>query len=331
MKEDGMFRSIIVLTIAGFMCCGVAHADLPCQPSREGQSGFTKSTSTIQLPSELDEISGMALSRTNPDYIWAHVDSDGKPELYVLDKSGNLIHTYTIEGLKNTDWEDIAVGPCSRQSPKSCLYIGDTGDNRFKRTNKKIIVVEEPVLTKDMIPNAQPVPLKAKAAYPVIFPDTNETELKFANPDCESLMVHPTTAEIYLISKQTGGAAASLYRVPRKGEDARLEKLATHVFKGGLGNLFPLYNAVTGADFAPDGKRFAIRTYAMIYEFDLEAHPDVAKAFVHPHPQFESLEIQGESVAYDSDGVSLITSGERFTSSHASMHLFECNRSESTH
>ena len=321
-----MIKSIMLSVVSCFAFASIAHADLPCQSSEEGGNAFTKSTLTIQLPSELDEISGMALSRTNPDYLWAHVDSDGKPELYVLDKSGNLVHTYTIEGVKNTDWEDIAVGPCARLSPKTCIYIGDTGDNRSKRTNKKIIMLEEPTLSKELSPNAQPVPLRVKAVFPVIYPDTNETELKFSNPDCESLMVHPTTAEIYVVSKQTGGAAATLYRVPRKGEDARLEKLATHVFKGGLGNLFPLYNAVTAADFAPDGKRFAIRTYAMVYEFDLEVYPDVAQAFAHPRSQFESVEIQGESVAYDSDGVSLITSGERFTGAHATMSQFECNR-----
>ena len=317
-----------LICLFAWMFCSIAHAELPCQPPEGGQGAFSRKTATIALPAALDEISGMALSHTNPNYIWAHVDSNGAPELYVLNKSGEIVHTYIVDGVKNVDWEDMAVGPCVRQSSRSCLYIADTGDNRNNRTNKKILVVAEPDLSKNFLARPDGEKLRVKAEIPFVYPETPEPDQKFSNPDCESLMVHPVTAEIYVISKQTSGAAASLYRVPRKGDNARLEKLASHVFKDGLGNLFTVYNAVSGADFAPDGKRFAVRTYAMVYEFDLEAYQDVAKAFAHPTARFESVEIQGESVAYDSDGKSLITSGERFSAPSAVMNFFTCQSAQ---
>ena len=67
---------------------------------------------------------------------------------------------------------------------------------------------------------------------------------------------------------------------------------------------------VTAGDWHPDGERFAIRTYARIYVFDLDgASPGEAFATASLDERIRG-EIQGESLAYGADGASLWTLAE---------------------
>ena len=52
----------------------------------------------IELADELEEVSGMALSRMNPNYFWAHTDSGGESALYVLTEKGELKGKIDIVG-----------------------------------------------------------------------------------------------------------------------------------------------------------------------------------------------------------------------------------------
>ena len=312
----------IFIYIASILLPLAAYADLPC-------AGFTPENKN-SLEKTLDEISGLAASRTNPGYYWAHVDSGGPHALYLIDRHGKLLHSYTIEGANNVDWEDIAVGPCQDDHLLSCIYIADLGDNRFSRQDKSIIILREP----QVLDNAKlSVLAKQRIVYPKV-PQTFATSFipqsldRFINPDSESLMVHSQTAEMYIVSKQSFGGPQTLYRIPYAPDRAvSLIPLASYSFRSGMGNLTPLYNAVTGADFAPDGTRFVVRTYAAVYEFDVGLWKTPAAAFIHPVESFLSEEIQGEAVAYDGDGRSLITAGERrFTP--ASLSHFACMSKE---
>lgn len=300
----------------------LAHAELPCQSFDAGEP--------FKFESEIfEEISGMALSHRNPNYIWTHVDSDGPASLFLIDHSGALVHTYPIEGVTNIDWEDIAVGACPESPLKSCIFIADTGDNLFSRTDKKILIVEEPEIPESIQSGETTLSLLDVQWF--VYPKTEETEARYLNPDCESLMVHPMTGAMYLVSKQSTTGYQTLYRVPRKTDKiTTLVPLSSYTFTSALGSIKEIYNATTGADFAPDGKRFAVRTYATIYEYDLEKYGTLADAFQHPETRFVTAELQGESIAYDSDGYSFITSGEKYqTLNAATMSLFRCVKSAS--
>ena len=82
----------------------------------------------------VNEASGCAASRTHPGILYTLNDHAGKNEIYVLATNGTLVATYDIKGSHNTDWEDLAIGPCGadshspadRHSP-DCIYIGMTG------------------------------------------------------------------------------------------------------------------------------------------------------------------------------------------------------------
>jgi hypothetical protein len=72
---------------------------------------------------ELNEASGLANSRANPDYLWSHNDSGGAPALYLLSFEGEQIARYFLTGVSNYDWEDLAVGP-GPLDDRTYLYEG---------------------------------------------------------------------------------------------------------------------------------------------------------------------------------------------------------------
>ena len=302
----------IAMVVMLLLLPSMAWADLPCV-------GFDTEDST-SLVDALDEISGIAASRNMPGYFWAQVDSGGPAELYLLDASGKLVQSYPVAGATNVDWEDIAVAPCPEKHPENCIYIADLGDNRFTRRNKKIWIVEEP---KNI---GQKAPLAVHAVVEVAFGPSENDPPSRSNPDSESLLVHPQTANIYIVSKQSKGDAQTLYRIPfRRGTPVTPVALASYRYMGGLGALAPIYNAVTGADFAPDGTRFLIRTYAVVYEYDLVRWKTMADAFQHPVERVRTEEVQGEAVAYAADGKSIVTAGERVKSFiPANLNRFTC-------
>ena len=316
-----MKRKLIILT-AGLILfnASLAFAESPCSEYTIPQNGISF-TSSI-----LDEISGITMSSSNPGLLWGHTDSGGEAELYLLKPNGELVHTYKIRGISNVDWEDIDIGPCSPYDQKNCIYIGDTGDNEFNRDNKRIHAVEEPDLSGG-IPTFQSESeeLEVLKTWTIHYPSSDQVEQKFINPDCESLMVRPVTGEVYIISKQSSGGEQTLYEMIRGGEQAgQLIQKSSYLFTSTLGSILPLYNAVTGADFSPDGYRFVIRTYASIYEYDLSEYSDIALAFQHPVTLFQNQEIQGEAITYTHDGKSILTAGEKKLGKPAEMHYYEC-------
>jgi hypothetical protein len=57
----------------------------------------------------LDELSGIAASRTNPGSWWLHNDSGDRARVFLLDHQARRVATYAVTGADAVDWEDIAV------------------------------------------------------------------------------------------------------------------------------------------------------------------------------------------------------------------------------
>ena len=65
------------------------------------------SLGTLQL-SAIDEASGIAASRTNPNVLWVHNDSGDSARVFAIHIDGTLLGTYSLSGASATDWEDIS-------------------------------------------------------------------------------------------------------------------------------------------------------------------------------------------------------------------------------
>lgn len=200
------------------------------------------------LPASLDESSGIAVSRRDPGIIWAHNDSEGIATLYALDRDGALIAEIEMPAAgEQSDWEDIAAGPCPSGD---CLYIADIGDNLHDRQDRAILRIAEP--------DIHAAGSIAIETYPIRYPD--------GPVDAEALFVMPDTS-VYIITKGRR-QDISLFRYPpplRAGERVVLEHVQQ--LRAGVAQVPDL---VTAADAARDGSRIAVRTYTRVtlYRFD---------------------------------------------------------------
>ena len=62
-------------------------------------------------------------------------DAGGEPVLYTFGADGSARGEQRIDGATNTDWEDLAAGPCSTDDDTTCIFIADIGDNDETRTS----------------------------------------------------------------------------------------------------------------------------------------------------------------------------------------------------
>ena len=253
-------RSLVCLS--GALLCAVLPAAAPASAA-DGPS-FTIEDRRIT------ESSGLAASRAHPGVYWTHNDSDDGPYVYAVDgRTGRTVATVTLRGVDPRDVEAIAVGPGGE------VYVGDIGDN-LGGTWPEVWIYRF----------REPEELKDTTVTPV-----RHTVRYDGGPrDAESLMVHPKTGRVWIVSKHQDGGG--LYEGP-----AKLSPSGVNTFrrKADIG----LW-ATDGA-FSPDGSRLVVRGYfeARMYRW-LDGRPEKLGEPALP------MQRQGESVTFTSDGRALM-------------------------
>lgn len=287
---------VIVLTAWVLPGCPPAGGCLEC-------GGFAV-VGAFDAP-EILECSGLAASRVNPGVLWTHNDSGDTARLFAVTGDGFLLGIYVLEGTAAVDWEDMALGPCSEGSPLDCLYVGDIGDNGHSRSRIQIYRVEEPT-----------VPLEGPVVEETLT-DVERLDCVYSDGprDAETLLVDPETAIPYIVTKEAQGSTG-VYRFPAppiEAEEAALEKLT----------VIDNRSFLTGGDAAADGSRVILRNY--LTAFDYPRPPEGAFEDIF----FEigcivplALEIQGEALAIDPSGLSVITVSE---GEFAPIHRADCS------
>ena len=205
----------------------------------------------------LTESSGLVASRKYPGVYWSMNDSGNPPMLYAVNSVGRGLCSIRLTGVKNIDWEDIAG------DADGMLYVGDTGNNLYKREVLTIYAVGEP----DPKGKNETAPVKC--------------EYRFRYPagrgpfDCEAMFVRKGWA--YLIPKEM--LRARLYRVRMDG----VSTLAGKTLQAE--DLGPLPDArwVTATDISPDGLKIAVLSYlgVWVYQLDLPIEKVAAEATYH--------------------------------------------------
>ena len=275
------------------------------KPSAEAEASV-KLIATL-ADTRITESSGLAVSRANPSLFWTHNDSGDGPYLYAIDRTGKTRTRVTIPGATNVDWEDMASGPGEDARP--ALYVADFGDNSHNRDNLVIYRIPEPVLD----PQSPPPEMKSE------LPDKFFFRFPDGAHDTETLLVHPKTGEMVVVTKE-GSGQSSVYTFPIPlipGGKATLRKVGSLTFAGQFLSGFSKRLAegermATGGAVAPDGKHVFIRTYLMGYEWTIAAGQSVVQALKgKPQQTFLPLMKQGESVCYrvDSRAIYLTTEG----------------------
>ncbi len=255
----------------------------------------------------IDEASGIAVSRRNPGIIWLHNDSGDGAYLYAVDRKGKTAGVFLVRSASATDWEDMAWGP-GPDGKGNFLYIGDIGDNGKNRTDCTVYRVPEPKI----------IPGKTGSKTEPILTEELSSRRGYSFPDgphnAETLMVHPKTGIVYIVTKEEDGKSA-VYKFPAEPtewwERNRLIKVADVTIAG---EAHPYPNLVTGGAISPDGKKVILRTYAQAYEWRLPAAAGAnfdaiwsTAPTVVPTP----IMLQGEAITYSPDGKSLLTTSEK--------------------
>jgi hypothetical protein len=249
---------------------------------------------------EIRESSGLANSPCQPDIIWTHNDSGDEAFLYALDKTGKKLATFKVAGAKNEDWEDLAI---RKDSSGACfLYVGDIGNNERVKSEFTVYKVKAPTVSA-ATDSSRKNPLSTDAAEAIKF------EYPDFRHDAETLLIHPQTGDIYVLTKRISGAAG-VYKLKADYEPNKINKLekiadiTVPAIPNGL---------LTGGDISPDGKRVVLCDYFAAYEIAL---PKDAKNFDEiwrqkPQKIETGARAQGEAVAYSSDGKAIYATSEK--------------------
>ena len=249
---------------------------------------------------EIDESSGLAASRCQPDVYWTHNDSGDDAFIYAINKSGGRLGTWRVIGASNVDWEDIAV---FKDSQGNCtIYIAEIGDNSNKRSVHIIYRLPEPTVTVADANSSRQVPRETGRAVALQFSYPN------SNHNAETLLIEPKTSNIYVVTKRINGPA-SVYRIRSEygtNQIVKAEKIAD-ISMPAIPN-----GLVTGGAVSPDGRSIVICDYSRAYELIL---PVNSKNFDYIwEQQPEAIDAGkrkiGEAITYTADGLSLILTSE---------------------
>ncbi|MGH8051163.1 MAG: hypothetical protein ACREPB_10940 [Arenimonas sp.] len=212
--------------------------------------------SGTKTDAELEEMSGLAPSQVHKDILWVINDGGNGEKLIAMGIDAARVATFTLKGVKNTDWEDLAS---FKLNDKNYLLIADTGDNGGIRKTLQILVFEEPRSLKDG------QTLEPAWTFDFKWPDGAR--------DCESVAVDAIKGEILLISKKR--VPPELFRLPLQpssknvvatkiGELPGIEQPDTNEMEKN-----PVYgryrSQITAADLSPNGRVLIVLNYHAIY------------------------------------------------------------------
>lgn len=246
---------------------------------------------------EIEELSGLVASRSQPGVLWVHNDSGDHARLFAIDLHGRLLLELTLTNVEPIDLEDIAMGPRLGATGSAFLYLADTGDNKKKRKRVQIYRLEEPSVLRARTAG---VPPRRKV-------DVIEVRYEDGPHDVETIMVDPVSGDLFLVEK---GALLSpqqpvgVYRVPGSEAEhgkARARKVATIAL-----------GPTTAGDILPDGSGIAIRNYTGIFYWPRAKDQTVADALKQPACPLPMADLgqQGEALGFTADGKGYVTIAE---------------------
>ena len=280
----------IVLAAA---CCSLGACHETPEPRLAG----------LLLAGELNEASGLAASRKHRNVLWLLEDGGNPAQLHAINKRGSRLASFSIEGVANTDWEDLAA---FELDGKSYLLIADTGDNGGLRRTLLLHVIVEPEQLKDGA--------TLRPAWSIAFrwPDGPR--------DCEAVAVDAARKQILLISKkrrppelfvlplrpalrgmQTARRIGRLAGIPQaSAEEERADPRGARTRR-----------QVTAAALASDGRTLAVLTYQHLLLYPRRGAETWPQATAHP-PQVHGVPWlhQPEALSWAANGRGLYATGE---------------------
>lgn len=293
MKTIAKFSAVVI-----FLGFAISCGPTPQTPATDSAYSAPKVLGTIKSP-EIEESSGLAASRCQSDVLWTHNDSGDDAFLYAVNPAGEKLGTWKVPNVPNEDWEDLAT---SKDAAGKCfLYIGEIGDNKPKNMPHSVFRIPEPIVVPDNASSskAQPVPTGNAETLQFEFPE----KIK----DAETLMVHPKTGDLYVLTKNLSGPS-TVYRLkPTFGGELQKAQQLAQISMPAVPN-----GLLTGGDISPDGRRAVVCDYGRAYELvlpeNLTEFDEIWKQA--PKPIELGKRKNGETISYSVDGTSIYATSE---------------------
>jgi hypothetical protein len=302
-------KNTIILFAIVLTCTGISH--LMTKRSVKGNFPFTThlfepaiNSGEIEL-AKINEASGLIASRSNPKAFWTHNDSGDKNQLYLINQSGKNLGTFTLEGALARDWEDISIGPGPKMNT-NYLYVGDIGDNQAQYNEKMIYRFIEPDISN--------LTTFEKATIPKTNIETITFQFPDGKRDSETLMVDPTSKDIFIVSKREKKVGLYVLRFPQSTRKLNtLIKVAT----------LDLHNIVAG-DISFDGTEVLLKDYHNIYYWKKELNESIEQLLQLPPKRLPyKPEPQGEAIAWKLNSSGFYTVSEETGWGEAIMYYYK--------
>ncbi|WP_437737872.1 cell wall anchor protein [Sorangium sp. So ce1335] len=272
-------------------------------PACTAGDSFASTFTTLGSLTSTDivEISGLAASRVNPGVLYAH--SENNANFVAINKTNAAVVGSYVAGVFPWDWEDVATGPCPAGS---CIFMADIGKKSGhpppEPTTFAVYRMKEPNLAAGETSGTV-----SGDRFPFQYPDTAQ--------NAEALMVHPTTGDIYVVTKNGTTGLSKVYKFPKPLPAPDTMSTLIHVadLQMPQGADVPAWE-VTAGTIHPCANRFLLRTYRAVYEYRAPAGGSFESAFsASPVALTDTKEGQGESIEYEPDGSGYFTMTERET------------------
>ncbi len=222
-----------------------------------------------------NEVSGIVKSRFYENTFWVHGDSGTPNRIYAINEKGEIIstednyHGAKTKGVKNIDWEDIAIGE------HGTLILADIGNNCECRKDLKIHVIEEPR------PDGKKVEILK--SFRVTYPEREDWLGRMMKWNYNAEAIFYFSDIIYVLTKQPN--KSHLFKLENPVEDKVNELIHFDVIETN--------DYVTASDISADGEEVAVLTYnqIMIFKFDKKKgfNSTYKTAFLDGVDQVESI------------------------------------------
>ena len=258
--------------------------------------GFGKIVGKIENKT-IKEASGLVESIENPSGLWTHNDGGDGPFLYFISNlDAKILKKISLVGIKNEDWEDLAIGPSILEDTSTYIYLGDIGDNKKNKTIKKIHFFREPKI-KDFDNELIEInDIKTISFY---------SEKKIEN--FETLMIDPNSKELFLIAKNKK-KKQNIYKIDTENiEIDEIQKAKKYLTL----NLNNLKGEVTGGEISRNGQKCLIKTYKNVFLWERKKDEKWKNIWSQAPKILKYIpESQGEAICWSNDENAYFTLSE---------------------
>jgi hypothetical protein len=275
--------------------------------SQELCTSWGQSEKVGELNVAINESSGLSSSARFPQWLYHTNDSwNTGPKFFVSNLQGKETREIMLKldpSLSaSIDVEDMDVAACEEDR---CIFLADIGDNRSKRSEIHILVVQEDELWEHPV---------SPRVLNVRYPDRPH--------DAEAFAVHPN-GDMYILTKEVSPLKtppSRLYRLPKKAwlqeaESYTLEFVTSIDVRSLSGSSLDLLShIVTGMDSSSDGKRLLVLTYGEVFELLIDLSTLSNDSVFPTDTPYRKIEVitllQQESISYLSQDYGFIYAAE---------------------